>query len=213
MNNILHVIRALANGYLYQSFHQCQKAVLELQKLDDRQYDTPTVLYLLGKAYYDVSNYKDVRSSYCVRMRCTRVKYGAFRLSSFSGGVFWLPHGSAKVYLCTRHVSGIWRKSESSICSHTWWKETGHIYTRHTLQLAIGANMHAEEMKPWNGSKRPWSWILRGHMVIIYLDTKRQRKEIGYEPKYILQIAWLLTNDHIWDGKHLKDRYFESWQV
>lgn len=60
MNNILHVIKTLATGYFYQSFHQSQKAVLELQRLDDQQYDTPSVLYLLGKAYYDVSNYKDV---------------------------------------------------------------------------------------------------------------------------------------------------------
>lgn len=60
MNKVLRVLCIIANGYLYQSFYYCEKAALELQKLDDRQYNSPRVLCILGKAYYDAGDYQSV---------------------------------------------------------------------------------------------------------------------------------------------------------
>ncbi|KAG0163751.1 anaphase-promoting complex subunit cdc27 [Apophysomyces sp. BC1015] len=60
MNRVMAVLRILANGYLCQSLYQCQDAALELQKLDDQQYDTPLVMYTLGKAYYDAGDSETV---------------------------------------------------------------------------------------------------------------------------------------------------------
>ncbi|KAI9472202.1 MAG: hypothetical protein EXX96DRAFT_642715 [Benjaminiella poitrasii] len=62
MNKVLKVLCILANGYFYQSFHHCEKAVLELQKLDDKQYNSPRVLGVLGISYYDAGDYISARA-------------------------------------------------------------------------------------------------------------------------------------------------------
>jgi hypothetical protein len=66
MNRVMRLLRIIANGHLYQTFYYCEKAALELQKLDDCQYNSPHVLCLLGRAYYDASDYK------CVRLQLER---------------------------------------------------------------------------------------------------------------------------------------------
>lgn len=60
MNKVMKVLCIIASGYLHQSFHHCEKAALELQKLDDNQYNSARVLCILGKAYYDASDFKSV---------------------------------------------------------------------------------------------------------------------------------------------------------
>lgn len=60
MNKVLQVLCIIANGYVYQSFYHCEKAALELQKLDDPQYNSARVLCILGKAYYDAGDYQSV---------------------------------------------------------------------------------------------------------------------------------------------------------
>ncbi|GAN08642.1 hypothetical protein MAM1_0216d08157 [Mucor ambiguus] len=62
MNRIMKVLCILANGYLRQSFYNCEKAALELQQLDDRQYNSARVLCILGKAYYDAGDYTSARA-------------------------------------------------------------------------------------------------------------------------------------------------------
>ncbi|KAI7904030.1 uncharacterized protein BX663DRAFT_506150 [Cokeromyces recurvatus] len=62
MNKVIKALCILANGYFYQSFHHCEKAALELQKLDDRQYNSPRVLGILGIAYYDAGDYLSARA-------------------------------------------------------------------------------------------------------------------------------------------------------
>lgn len=62
MNKVMKVLCIIANGYLYQSFYYCEKAALELQKLDDCQYNSARVLCLLGRAYYDAGDYKSARA-------------------------------------------------------------------------------------------------------------------------------------------------------
>ncbi|KAG2227113.1 hypothetical protein INT45_003843 [Circinella minor] len=61
MNKTIGVLRILANGYMYHSFYRCREAALVLQQLDDSQYETARVLCLLGKAYYDASDYQNAR--------------------------------------------------------------------------------------------------------------------------------------------------------
>ncbi|KAF7722318.1 hypothetical protein EC973_003442 [Apophysomyces ossiformis] len=61
MNRVIAVLRILANGYLCQSRYLCQPAALELQKLNDQQYDTPLVMQTLGKAYYDAGDCETAR--------------------------------------------------------------------------------------------------------------------------------------------------------
>ncbi|KAI7894620.1 uncharacterized protein EV154DRAFT_438092 [Mucor mucedo] len=58
MNKVLDLLSIIVSGYVYQSLYQCGRAALELQKLDDRQYNTARVLCILGKSYYDASDYK-----------------------------------------------------------------------------------------------------------------------------------------------------------
>lgn len=60
MNKVMSVLRTFARGYMYHSFYHCREAALSLQKLDDRQYDTPRILCILGKAYYDAGDYESV---------------------------------------------------------------------------------------------------------------------------------------------------------
>lgn len=60
MNKVLATLRVIAKGYRYQSAYKCRDAVLELQRLDDKQYDTPSILCILGKAYYHVGDYQMV---------------------------------------------------------------------------------------------------------------------------------------------------------
>ncbi|KAF1807300.1 hypothetical protein V8B55DRAFT_1464414 [Mucor lusitanicus] len=62
MNRIMKVLCILANGYLRQSFYNCEKAALELQQLDDHQYNSARVLCILGKAYYDAGDYTSARA-------------------------------------------------------------------------------------------------------------------------------------------------------
>ncbi|KAG2237222.1 hypothetical protein INT48_006626 [Thamnidium elegans] len=62
MNKVLQVLCIIANGYVYQSFYHCEKAALELQKLDDPQYNSARVLCILGKAYYDAGDYQSARA-------------------------------------------------------------------------------------------------------------------------------------------------------
>lgn len=60
MNKVLQLLGIIANGYAHQSLYRCEKAALELQKLDDRQYNSARVLCILGKAYYDAGDHKTV---------------------------------------------------------------------------------------------------------------------------------------------------------
>lgn len=60
MNKVMKLLRIMANGYLYQSFYYCEQTVLELHQLDNSQYDTPSVLCILGRVYYDTSDYETV---------------------------------------------------------------------------------------------------------------------------------------------------------
>lgn len=62
MNKIMKVLCILANGYLRQSFYDCENAALELQQLDDQQYNSARVLCILGKAYYDAGDYTSARA-------------------------------------------------------------------------------------------------------------------------------------------------------
>ncbi|KAI8081581.1 uncharacterized protein BX664DRAFT_285703 [Halteromyces radiatus] len=64
MNNVIRVIGIIAKGYMYQSSYRCRETALELQKLDDQQYDTASVLSLLGQAYYDSGNHQIARVFY-----------------------------------------------------------------------------------------------------------------------------------------------------
>ncbi|CEP08203.1 hypothetical protein [Parasitella parasitica] len=61
MNKIMKVLCILANGYMRQSFYDCENAALELQQLDDQQYNSARVLCILGKAYYDAGDYTSAR--------------------------------------------------------------------------------------------------------------------------------------------------------
>lgn len=65
MNKVMSVLRTFARGYMYHSFYHCREAALSLQKLDDRQYDTPRILCILGKAYYDAGDYESARIFFC----------------------------------------------------------------------------------------------------------------------------------------------------
>lgn len=58
----MNVLCILANGYANQSFYHCEKAALELQKLDDQQYNSARVLCMLGKTYYDAGDYQSARA-------------------------------------------------------------------------------------------------------------------------------------------------------
>lgn len=60
MNKVVQLLRIIASGYLHQSFYRCEEAVLELQKLDDRQYNSARILSIIGKAYYDAIDYQTV---------------------------------------------------------------------------------------------------------------------------------------------------------
>lgn len=60
MNKVMKMLCIIASGYLHQSFYHCEKAALELQKLDDNQYNSARVLCILGKAYYDASDFQSV---------------------------------------------------------------------------------------------------------------------------------------------------------
>lgn len=60
MNKVLNLLSIIAGGYVYQSLYRCERAALELQQLDDRQYNTARVLCILGKAYHDSSDVKTV---------------------------------------------------------------------------------------------------------------------------------------------------------
>ncbi|KAI8641660.1 hypothetical protein BD408DRAFT_444096 [Parasitella parasitica] len=62
MNKIMRVLCILANGYMRQSFYDCENAALELQQLDDQQYNSARVLCILGKAYYDAGDYTSARA-------------------------------------------------------------------------------------------------------------------------------------------------------
>lgn len=64
MNKVKNVLCILANGYMHQSFYHCETAALELQKLDDQQYNSARVLCILGKAYYDAGDYPSARTLY-----------------------------------------------------------------------------------------------------------------------------------------------------
>jgi tetratricopeptide (TPR) repeat protein len=64
MNKVVKVLGILASGYLHQSFYHCETAALELQKLDDQQYNSPRVLCILGKAYYDAGDHHSARILY-----------------------------------------------------------------------------------------------------------------------------------------------------
>ncbi|KAI8373218.1 uncharacterized protein BYT42DRAFT_647142 [Radiomyces spectabilis] len=61
MNRLICLLKILANGYMYQSLYGCREAALELQKLDNQQYDTAWVLSTIGKAYYNSSDYLTAR--------------------------------------------------------------------------------------------------------------------------------------------------------
>lgn len=57
MNKVIYVLKTLASAYMYQSSYYCREAAMELQKLDNNQYDTAWVLCILGQAYYDSADY------------------------------------------------------------------------------------------------------------------------------------------------------------
>lgn len=58
----MKVLRILANGSLRQSFYDCENAALELQQMDDQQYNSARVLCILGKAYYDAGDCAGARA-------------------------------------------------------------------------------------------------------------------------------------------------------
>jgi hypothetical protein len=60
MNKIIRILRIFGMGYFYQSSYYCRETALELQKLDQAQYDTAPVLCLLGQAYYDAGDHQMV---------------------------------------------------------------------------------------------------------------------------------------------------------
>ncbi|KAI8978537.1 hypothetical protein BDB01DRAFT_799126 [Pilobolus umbonatus] len=64
MARILHILQVIGSGYMYQTLYECRKSVLELQKLDNRQYDTPTVLCIIGKDYYDTGDHLSAYAFY-----------------------------------------------------------------------------------------------------------------------------------------------------
>ncbi|KAI8065630.1 hypothetical protein BC940DRAFT_303882 [Gongronella butleri] len=64
MNRVIRVIRILALAFTHQSSYHCRTTALALQQLDDRQYDTPRVLSLMGHAYYDTGDYQIARVFY-----------------------------------------------------------------------------------------------------------------------------------------------------
>ncbi|EIE88634.1 hypothetical protein RO3G_13345 [Rhizopus delemar RA 99-880] len=61
INRVIELLSIVATGYLYQSFYKCKEAALELQQLDDNQYNSARVLCIIGKAYYDVGEYESAR--------------------------------------------------------------------------------------------------------------------------------------------------------
>ncbi|KAI9314872.1 hypothetical protein BX666DRAFT_2029115 [Dichotomocladium elegans] len=65
MNKVQRVLSVIAEAYMSHSFYHCREAALALQKLDDCQYDTPRVLCMLGKTYYDVGDYESARVFFC----------------------------------------------------------------------------------------------------------------------------------------------------
>lgn len=66
MNRVIGVLRVMAVSSQLQKRYEHRQATLELQKLDDRQYDTPRVMVMLGTAYYDIGNYATVSSGSCL---------------------------------------------------------------------------------------------------------------------------------------------------
>lgn len=60
MNKIIRILRIFGMGYFYQSSYYCRETALELQKLEQAQYDTAPVLCLLGQAYYDAGDHQMV---------------------------------------------------------------------------------------------------------------------------------------------------------
>ncbi|CAO3618315.1 unnamed protein product [Cunninghamella echinulata] len=61
MNKVVQVLKILASAYMHQTSYHCREAAMELQKLDDNQYDTAWVLCVLGQAYYDAADYPIAR--------------------------------------------------------------------------------------------------------------------------------------------------------
>ncbi|CAO3595760.1 unnamed protein product [Absidia cylindrospora] len=64
MNKIIRISLIIAKGYYYQAHYYCRETALELQKLDNSQYDTPSVLCLMGRAYYDAGDHAGARIFY-----------------------------------------------------------------------------------------------------------------------------------------------------
>ncbi|KAI8970465.1 hypothetical protein BDF20DRAFT_891462 [Mycotypha africana] len=61
MNQVIKLLRIIANGYLYQSFYHPRRAALELQQLDDNQYGSPRILSIIGKALHDSTDFKNAK--------------------------------------------------------------------------------------------------------------------------------------------------------
>ncbi|KAI8364947.1 hypothetical protein BD560DRAFT_333011 [Blakeslea trispora] len=61
MNKVIKTLRILANGYYCASIYRCKEAAATLQKLDNKQYDSPRVLCILGTAYYHANDRDSAR--------------------------------------------------------------------------------------------------------------------------------------------------------
>jgi hypothetical protein len=77
---VIELLSIVATGYLYQSFYKCKEAALELQQLDDNQYNSARVLCIIGKAYYDVGEYESVSFLYFLNNALFSHAYANIRL-------------------------------------------------------------------------------------------------------------------------------------
>ncbi|KAI7870159.1 hypothetical protein BDF14DRAFT_1775163 [Spinellus fusiger] len=59
MNQVLYVVRIIAEAYQHQSSYHCKETVLALHQLDDYQYESARVLCILGTVFYNDADYEN----------------------------------------------------------------------------------------------------------------------------------------------------------
>ncbi|KAI9282759.1 hypothetical protein BY458DRAFT_531135 [Sporodiniella umbellata] len=178
MNKIVKLLRIMAKGYFYKSSYYGEKAIVELKQLDARQYETAWILSILGKAYYDTSDYEPARlffkrSFYIAPWYCEYIPYYSTCLwylqkeSELNVLAYLMKHNPCHLYEAYI-VAGNWAKcvKDPGNDATYWFKKAANIqpgefyvhallgYEDSERENYLGAKMHFT--KSMNSNRRSY---------------------------------------------------------